>query len=83
MEYTIYDFAGNVGVLLIIGTYLLLQLDKIKSNTLSYSMLNAIGACLIIVSLIFRFNLSAFIVEVFWLLISFVGILRFVFNKKK
>ncbi|MCB0282982.1 MAG: hypothetical protein H6627_08985 [Calditrichae bacterium] len=84
MEYTIYDFMGNIGVVLIIGTYLFLQLDRIKSNALSYSILNAIGAFCIIVSLIFRFNLSAFIVELFWLLISLVGVVRFIlFTRNK
>lgn len=83
MNYTIYDFAGNVGVALIIGTYLLLQLERMKSNSLNYSLLNALGALLIIISLIYQFNLSAFIVELFWLLISMVGILRFIKSNKE
>ena len=82
MEYSIYDLAGNVGVVLIIGTYLMLQLNKMKSNALAYSLLNACGALLIIISLMLEFNLSAFIVELFWLLISLVGILRFLRLKK-
>jgi hypothetical protein len=76
MDYTIYDFIGNVGVALIIGTYLLLQLNKIKSMQFSYSALNALGALLIIISLTNDFNLSAFVVELFWIMISLVGITR-------
>ena len=82
MDYTIYDFVGNVGVALIIITYLLLQLDKMKSSELSYSLLNVLGSALVILSLFYRFNLSAFVVEAFWLLISFVGIIRFVISKR-
>ena len=82
MEYTIYDFAGNIGVTLMIVTYLLLQLDKIKSSNFYYSLLNVIGSALVILSLIDSFNLSAFIVEAFWLIISFVGIIRFVISKR-
>jgi hypothetical protein len=70
------DLVGFIGVLLIIIAYLLLQLDKLPSSSPRYSLLNAAGALLIIVSLIFAFNLSAFIVEVFWFLISLLGLWR-------
>jgi hypothetical protein len=73
---TWFDLTGFIGVLLIILAYLLLQLDKLPSTSASYSLLNAAGALLIVISLIFRFNLSAFIVEVFWLLISLFGLTR-------
>lgn len=74
MRYTFYDFLGTIGTLIIIGTYLLLQFGRIKSETLLYSILNAAGASLILISLIYNFNFSAFIVEFFWLLISLVGV---------
>ena len=74
MQYTFYDFIGTVGTIIIIGTYLSLQFGKIKSETLAYSLLNAVGAALIITSLIYNFNFSAFIVEFFWVLISLYGI---------
>lgn len=74
MSYTWYDFIGTIGTAFIIVTYVLLQLERIRSESLLYSLLNALGAGLIIVSLVFNFNLSAFIVEFFWLLISLFGI---------
>ena len=55
--------------------YLLLQLNKL-SNGLLYSTLNALGAGLIVVSLLTNFNLSAFLMEVFWVLISLIGVYR-------
>jgi uncharacterized YccA/Bax inhibitor family protein len=58
---TWFDVAGFTGVLLIVIAYLLLQLDKLRSAAPRYSLLNAGGALLIILSLIFKFNLSAFI----------------------
>ncbi|HEX8287925.1 MAG TPA: hypothetical protein VF556_08020 [Pyrinomonadaceae bacterium] len=82
MNYTLYDFVGSVGVFLIILTYILLQAEKIKSESLIYSVLNAAGASLIIFSLVFNFNFSAFIVEFFWVLISIYGIIKY-FAKKK
>ena len=76
MNLHLLDLAGFIGVLLIVVAYLLLQLDKLPSSSPRYSLLNAGGALLIIVSLIFAFNLSAFIVEAFWFLISLLGLWR-------
>lgn len=81
MQYTFYDFVGSIGTIVIIGTYLLLQFGKIKSETLTYSLLNATGAGLILISLVYSFNFSAFIVEFFWLLISLFGIGRYFLKK--
>ena len=75
MNYGPLDFVGNLGVLVLMVAYLLLQLNKL-SNGLVYSVLNALGASLIVISLLVNFNLSAFLIEVFWILISFVGIYR-------
>jgi hypothetical protein len=80
MNYGLLDFVGNIGVLMLMTAYLLLQLNKL-SNGLVYSVINALGAALIVASLLNNFNLSAFIIEVFWILISFVGIFRHLRSK--
>jgi hypothetical protein len=77
MSYGPLDFLGNVGVVVLIITYLMLQLNKLRSDGLAYSLLNAIGASLIVISLLYDFNLSALLMEVFWVLISIVGIYRY------
>ncbi len=77
MNYTWYDLVGNVGVATILITYLLLQMNKFKSSDFVYSLLNAVGASLILTSLIYDFNLSAFLIEFFWLLISIYGIVKY------
>jgi hypothetical protein len=77
MSYGPMDLLGNIGVVVMILTYLMLQLNKLSSHGLAYSMLNAIGAGLVIVSLLFKFNLSALLLEGFWVLISYVGIYRY------
>ncbi len=83
MHYSWYDFVGNIGVATIVITYLLLQLNKIDSAGLAYSLLNGLGASLVIVSLLFEFNISAFAIEFFWLLISVVGIARYYVKKRQ
>ena len=77
MQYAWYDFAGNIGVALMVLGYLLLQAEKIRSSDLIYSLMNGVGALLVVVSLLYRFNLSAFLVESFWFLISVYGLVKF------
>ena len=77
MSYGPLDLVGNIGVVILMITYLMLQLNKLSSDSLAYSVLNAVGAGLIVISLLFDFNLSALLMEVFWVLISFVGIYRY------
>ncbi len=76
MDYSLFDFAGNIGVLMMVIAYLLLQVDKLSSSSITYLLLNAAGAVLVMISLVFRFNLSAFLMEAFWLLISLFGLAR-------
>jgi hypothetical protein len=73
MNYTFFDFLGNIGVFLILLMYLGLQAEKIDARSVMYSSLNALGAALILISLYFKFNLSAFVIEFFWLIISIYG----------
>lgn len=82
MQYGWYDLVGSIGVAVIIVTYIFLQFEKIGSRSLIYSLLNAAGATLIIVSLYYSFNFSAFIVEFFWLLISLFGIGKYFLRKE-
>jgi hypothetical protein len=77
MTYGWHDLLGIIGVVLILATYMLLQLEKLSATSFLYSATNGLGASLILVSLIYEFNLSAFIIEAFWLLISIYGIVRY------
>lgn len=78
MNYGVLDFIGNIGVALMMIAYLLLQLNRMK-NGLVYSVVNAVGASFVILSLLTNFNLSAFLMEAFWVLISLIGIVRHFF----
>ena len=83
MNFDLFDLAGFVGVLLIVIAYLLLQLDKLPSSSLSFSLLNAAGSLLIMLSLIFKFNASAFLIEMFWFLISLIGLSKWLISRQK
>jgi predicted membrane protein len=82
MEY-VYDIIGLIGVALIIIAYLLLQTNRLQAANPVYSAMNGLGALLIIISLLINWNLSAFIVEIFWLLISLYGLAKYFRHKRQ
>ena len=76
IDYGWHDLVGNIGVVMVIGTYLALQTGRMSVHDRVYSSLNALGAVLILISLMVDFNLSSFIIEVVWLSISVYGLVR-------
>jgi len=76
MTYSLHDLVGNIGVVLILGSYYWLQTGKTTVEDMSYSLVNGLGALLILVSLYRDFNLSAVIIELVWLAISIYGVWR-------
>lgn len=82
MTFTWYDILGTVGVAVIVLTYVLLQIERLRSDQLAYSLLNAAGAALILISLCFAFNFPTFVVEFFWLLISLFGIGKYLWQRR-
>jgi len=71
-----HDLAGILGSVLIVGSYLFLQLGRMRSDQVAFPVLNGLGAALVMASLLVEFNLGAFILECFWLLISLFGLIR-------
>lgn len=70
----ITDLIGLVGVLLVVIAYFFLQTSRWASTSLAYSGFNALGAAMIVYSLLFKWNLSAFVMEGTWLLLSLYGV---------
>lgn len=81
MQFAWHDIIGSIGVATVIVTYLLLQTEKLESGSLRYSVLNGLGAGLIAFSLVYSFNLSAFVVEALWVLISLYGVVKYFLRK--
>ena len=71
-----YDWAGLFGVLLILLAYFLLQAGRMRGDALLFQLTNALGALGILISLLYAFNLSAFVMEAAWLAVSIYGIVR-------
>lgn len=74
MRFEWHDVLGTTGVLLVLWAYFALQTGRWKAEHLAYSALNAFGATFVVVSLLFRFNLSALLMEGAWVLISLIGV---------
>jgi predicted membrane protein len=72
----VYDTIGLVGVVAIIIAYFLLQADRVRYDDYSYLFLNGAGATLILISLIYAFNLAAFVMEAIWVAISLYGAIK-------
>jgi hypothetical protein len=72
----LHDIAGIAGSVLIVGSYFLLQIGRIHPDQLAWPGLNGAGAALVLLSLAVDFNLGAFVLECFWLVISGIGLVR-------
>lgn len=83
MELAWHDTIGTIGVALIVISYGLLQAEKISSKDPRYYLANGVGAALILLSLVVEFNLSAFVMEAFWLLISLIGVWRALKSRRR
>lgn len=71
-----YDWVGIAGTMMILGSFLLLQMGRLAGTRLTYQLLNLFGAAGVLVSLLGKFNLAVFLLELAWMLISAYGILR-------
>ena len=76
MELQFPDIVGFGGVALVVGTYFLSQIGKMDATHALYPALNAVGALLILYSLVHRPNPPSIVIEFFWLAISIVGLAR-------
>lgn len=73
---TLPDAVGLVGVALYVGAYAGLQTGKLALTDVIYTILNTIGGLAVIFSLVWTFNLAAFVTQVLWLIFTLVGYLR-------
>lgn len=71
-----HDLIGTAGVFLTLFAYFLLQLGKWDSKELRFSLANVFGSGMILYSLVHDFNLSGFLIESIWVLISFYGVYK-------
>jgi len=76
------NIIGLTGTALVVGTYFLMQLNKLDPKGLRFNLLNLCGATFLLISLLVHFNLASFIIEVFWIAASLIGIYNYWRAKK-
>ena len=76
------DLVGVAGVALILVAYAGAQLGRLEPRRAPALLLNLVGACLILVSLAFRFNLAAVLMEAAWALVAIYGLVRLLLARR-
>jgi hypothetical protein len=71
-----YDIAGLAGVAVMLWAFFLLQAAKLHGHSFAYQLMNALGAGAVLLSLMHDFNLSAFVIETCWVVISVYGMIK-------
>ncbi len=72
----IADGVGILGVIILLMAYFLLQSKRIASEGVLYSLMNLVGASLILYSLILDWNTPAVIMESVWIVISMFALFK-------
>ncbi|MGV8943204.1 CBU_0592 family membrane protein [Thermomonas sp.] len=76
LELAWYDWVGLLGTMIILAGFFLLQAGRLAGTGLIYQLINLFGAAGILVSLLGKFNLSVFLLEAAWMVVSLYGIAR-------
>jgi len=69
-----WDWVGLAGTSFVLGAYFLLQAGKLHGQRIVFQLMNLLGAIGLLVSLYGKFNLSVFLMESAWAVVSAFGI---------
>ncbi len=72
---TVPDIIGLIGGAIFIGAFAYANAVAALNKRL-FNLLNLIGGILLLISLYYRFNLAATVLEVAWVTIAFVGLVN-------
>ena len=71
-----WEILGLAGAGLYCGSYLLVALDRLTSASPTYYLFKLAGASFVLASLASSFNLASMIIQVFFVIVSLVGLYR-------
>ena len=74
--YGFTDLLGIIGSLMICSGYFAVSTGRVDGESLPFQVLNAAGAILLLISLWFRPNPGAILIELLWLAIALAAIAR-------
>jgi hypothetical protein len=73
----LFDVIGMSGTGLVVGAFFMLQLGKASPEGLTYNVMNLSGAIMLLISLCYNFNLASFVIEIFWIAASLIGLYKY------
>ena len=76
-----YDALGIIGSILIVVGYFAVSNNKMNASLPRFQLLNLAGALMLIVSLAYRPNAGALLIEVLWAIIAVVTLARYALKR--
>src|SRR3954451_13606066 len=83
MTLSIYDLAGFLGAAIIVAAYFAMQQRWLGALDWRFPAANLLGSLLILVSLWFEWNFPSVVIEIFWALISLLGLVRSLAERRR
>jgi len=77
------DIVGLLGVSCFLYAYYLLQTQRALPTSAFYLWLNLAGAIMVMISLIFKWNFAAFLLEAVWASITIYGLYKHVYLARR
>ncbi len=71
------NIIGLIGVAIELVAYALVSTGRWSSAQPRYQIINIIGTSMILFSLLFAWNLPSVVAQVLWILLSFIGLIRY------
>jgi hypothetical protein len=81
-DFTSLDLVGVVGSLIICAAYLAVSLKRVDPAGIPFQAANGSGAVMLLISLYFRPNPGAIVIEVLWLAIAAFAIGRALLRRR-
>jgi Mg2+/citrate symporter len=83
MNVPIYELAGFTGAAIIVVAYFAVTQGWLNALDWRFPAANVAGSLLILVSLWFEWNFPSVVIEIFWALISLVGLVRSLAERRR
>lgn len=65
-----------LGMACVVFAYLAVERDWLNNKDVKFYVINLTGGILLLISLLINFNLGSFVIEIFWITISMMGIIN-------
>ena len=65
-----------LGMVCVVFAYLAVERDWLNNKDVKFYVINLTGGILLLISLLINFNLGSFVIEIFWITISMMGIIN-------